>query len=96
MADDDPGGVRLHTVWEMSETELVDYCFSHGIRGDKIEFVVYILVHEMKYVEISKRLKYSVDTLKDWSVICKKKLGIKSWKDHRFDTHFIHTFDTLN
>lgn len=94
--DDDPGGGRLRTVWEMSEQELTDYCFTHGIRGYKLDFVIDVLIYEMKYVEISKHLKYSVDTLKDWSVICKKKLGIKSWKDHRFDTHFIHTFDTPN
>ena len=98
MEDDDPGGLRERkeflinlqpkTVWEMTEPELVDYCFTRGIRGDKLEFVVYILIHEMKYLEISKHLRYSVDTLKDWSVICKKKLGISSWKDHRYDTHF--------
>lgn len=98
MEDDDPGGIRERkefllnvqqkTVWEMTEPELVEHCFARGIRGDKLEFVVYILIHDMRYLEISKHLRYSVDTLKDWSVVCKKKLGISSWKDHRFDTHF--------
>lgn len=90
MEDDDPGGRALRTVWEMSEQELADYCFTHGIRGDKLEFVIDVLIYEMKYVEISKQLKYSVDTLKDWSVICKRKLGIISWKDHRYRTLSTH------
>ena len=71
------------TIWQMSENELVDYCYAKGIRGDMLEFVVMIVVHQMKYEEIGKELGYSVDTLKDWSPICKKKLGIKSWKQHK-------------
>lgn len=75
--------LQSKTIWQMSENELVDYCYAKGIRGDMLEFVVMIVVHQMKYEEIGKQLKYSVDTLKDWSPICKNKLGITSWKQHK-------------
>lgn len=75
--------LQYKTIWQMAETELVDYCYAKGIRGDMLEFVVMIVVHEMKYEEIGKKLGYSVDTLKDWSPICKSKLGITSWKQHK-------------
>lgn len=69
------------TIWQMSENELVDYCYAKGVRGDMLEFVVMILIHEMKYEEIGNKLGYAVPTLKEWSKICKKKLGIQSWKN---------------
>lgn len=69
------------TIWQMNETELAEYCYAKGIRGDMLEFVIVILIHQMKYEEIGKELGYSVDTLKDWSPKCKSKLGITSWKD---------------
>ena len=75
--------LQSKTIWQMEENELVDYCYAKGIRGDMLEFVVMIVIHNMKYEEISKHLKYSVDTLKDWSPICKNKLGIVSWKQHK-------------
>ena len=75
--------LQSKTIWQMTENELVDYCYAKGIRGDMLEFVVMIVVHQMKYEEIGKQLKYSVDTLKDWSPICKNKLGITSWKQHK-------------
>lgn len=75
--------LQSKTIWQMNETELVDYCYAKGIRGDMLEFVVMIVIHQMKYEEISKELKYSIDTLKDWSPICKNKLGIISWKQHK-------------
>ena len=71
------------TIWEMDEHELADYTFAKGIRGDMLEFVIMVVVYQMKYEEISKKLNYSVDTLKDWSPICKQKLGIKSWKQYK-------------
>ena len=72
--------LKTKTVWEMDETELANYCYAKGIRGDMLEFVTMVLIEQMKYEEISKKLGYSVDTLKDWSPKCKLKLGIKSWK----------------
>ena len=69
------------TIWQMNENELVDYCYAKGVRGDMLEFVVMILIHQMKYEEIGKQLGYAVPTLKEWSKICKKKLGIQSWKN---------------
>lgn len=75
--------LQSKTIWQMTENELADYCYAKGIRGDMLEFVVMVVIHEMKYEEISKHLKYSVDTLKDWSPICKNKLGISSWKQHK-------------
>lgn len=69
------------TIWQMSENELADYCYAKGVRGDMLEFVVMILIHQMKYEEIGKQLGYAVPTLKEWSKICKKKLGIQSWKN---------------
>lgn len=69
------------TIWQMTENELVDYCYAKGIRGDMLEFVVMILIHQMKYEEVGNRLGYAVPTLKDWSKICKQKLGITSWKN---------------
>lgn len=69
------------TIWQMSENELVDYCYAKGVRGDMLEFVVMILIHQMKYEEIGNKLGYAVPTLKDWSKICKQKLGITSWKN---------------
>ena len=75
--------LQSKTIWEMTENELVDYCYAKGIRGDMLEFVVMVVIHQMKYEEIGKQLKYAVDTLKDWSPICKKKLGIISWKQHK-------------
>ena len=75
--------LKHKTIWQMSEDELVDYCYANGIKGDMIEFVVMKVVHEMKYEEIGKKLGYSVDTLKDWSPKCKKKLGVISWKQNK-------------
>lgn len=75
--------LQSKTIWQMTENELVDYCYAKGIRGDMLEFVVMIVVHQMKYEDIGKLLRYSVDTLKDWSPICKNKLGITSWKQHK-------------
>lgn len=69
------------TIWQMSENELVDYCYAKGVRGDMLEFVVMILIHQMKYEEIGNKLGYAVPTLKEWSKVCKKKLGIQSWKN---------------
>lgn len=73
--------IKEKSVYEMEENELVDYCLGKGIKGDKLEFVIMILIYDMKYAEISQKLGYSIDTLKDWSPICKKKLGISSWKN---------------
>lgn len=67
-------------LWQMEENELADYCYAKGIRGDMLEFVIMVIIYQMKYEEIGKKLGYSVDTLKDWSPKCKAKLGIKSWK----------------
>lgn len=75
--------LQSKTIWEMDEHELADYTFAKGIRGDMLEFVIMVVVYQMKYEEISKKLNYSVDTLKDWSPICKQKLGINSWKQHK-------------
>ena len=75
--------LQSKTIWQMEEKELADYCFAKGIRGDMLEFVVMKVFHNMKYEEIGKELGYAVDTLKDWSPICKSKLGINSWKQHK-------------
>ena len=75
--------LQSKTIWQMEEKELADYCFAKGIRGDMLEFVVMKVYHDMKYEEISKEPGYAVDTLKDWSPICKNKLGITSWKQHK-------------
>lgn len=68
------------TIWQMTENELADYCYAKGIRGDMLEFVIMVVVYQMKYEEIGAKLGYSVDTLKDWSPKCKKRLEIDSWK----------------
>lgn len=73
--------LKHKSIWEMDESELADYCFAKGIRGDMMEFVIMILIHQMKYEEIADKLGYAVPTLKDWSRICKEKLEIKSWKN---------------
>lgn len=73
--------LKHKSIWEMDENELADYCFAKGIRGDMLEFVVMILIHDMKFEEIGEKLGYAVPTLKDWSRICKQKLEIKSWKN---------------
>jgi hypothetical protein len=70
-------------IWQMGENELVDYCYAKGIKGDMLEFVIMIVIYQMKYEDIAIKLKYSVDTLKDWSPICKRKLNITSWKQHQ-------------
>lgn len=67
------------SIWHMTETELRVYCRAHGITGDRADFVVNILIKELSYTQIAQELHYSVDTLKDWSTICKQKLNIKSW-----------------
>ena len=72
--------LKSKSIWEMDGNELADYCFAKGIRGDMLEFVIMVVIQQMKYEEIGKKLGYSVDTLKDWSPKCKAKLGIKSWK----------------
>lgn len=69
------------TIWNMDEKELADYCYAKGIRDDMLEFVIMVVIYRMKYSEISCKLGYSVDTLKDWSPKCKKLLGITSWKN---------------
>lgn len=68
------------TIWEMDENELADYCYAKGIRGDMLEFVIMVVVYQMKYEEIGNKLGYAVDTLKDWSPKCKRILEITSWK----------------
>lgn len=75
--------LQSKTIWEMNENELADYCFAKGIRGDMLEFVIMVVIHQMKYEEIGNLLGYAVDTLKDWSPICKNKLGIQSWKQQK-------------
>ena len=72
--------LKTKSIWQMDEAELANYCYAKGIRGDMLEFVIMVLIDQMKYEEIGNKLGYSVDTLKDWSPKCKKKLGIKSWK----------------
>lgn len=67
------------TIWNMSEDELSEYLRCKGIINEKQEFVKLIL-KGWTYAQISSKLGYSVDTLKDWSPILKKKLKIKSWK----------------
>lgn len=69
------------TIWQMTENELADYCYAKGIRGDMLEFVIMKVVYQMQFAEIGKKLGYAVDTLKDWSPICKRKLGIDTWKN---------------
>lgn len=69
------------TIWQMEENELADYCYAKGIRGDMLEFVIMKVVYQMQFSEIGKKLGYAVDTLKDWSPICKRKLGIDNWKN---------------
>ena len=36
------------TIWQMAENELADYCYAKGIRGDMLEFVVMIVVYQMR------------------------------------------------
>lgn len=72
--------LQFKTIWQMTETELAEYCYAKGIRGDMLEFVIMVVVYNMKYREIAHKLNYAVDTLKDWSPKCKQKLNIKSWK----------------
>ena len=67
------------TIWKMSEEELRDYCKLKGIKRDRIDFVIYVIIHQWHFPEIADKLGYALDTLKDWSEICKKKLNIKSW-----------------
>jgi hypothetical protein len=74
---------KYKTIWQMEETELADYLWSKGIRGDKLEFVIMVVIYQMSYEDIAQKLKYSVDTLKDWSPICKQKLIINSWKQDK-------------
>lgn len=71
------------TIWQMTENELADYCYAKGIRGDMLEFVIMVVIHNIKYEEIGRKLGYAVDTLKDWSPKCKAKLGINSWKQDK-------------
>lgn len=73
--------LQSKNIWQMDENELADYCFAKGVRGDMLEFVIMIVVHQMKYEEIGQKLGYAVPTLKEWSRICKTKLEISSWKN---------------
>jgi hypothetical protein len=75
--------LKSKTIWQMEENELAEYCFAKGVRGDMLEFVIMVVIYQMKYEEIGNKLGYAVDTLKDWSPICKSKLGITSWKQHK-------------
>lgn len=70
------------TIWNMTEEELRRYCKIVGIYNERQDFVVLVLKGE-KFYDISNKLGYSVDTLKDWSAICKKKLKIKSWQQDK-------------
>lgn len=72
--------IKSISIWEMDEPNLRTYLYTKGIRDDRQDFVVMIIIDGLKFEEIAKKLGYSVDTLKDWSPICKKILGIKSWK----------------
>ena len=68
------------TIWNMNETELREYCRIKGIKRDRIDFVVYVLIHHWRFADIAIKLGYSLETIKDWSEICKRKLNIKSWE----------------
>ena len=68
------------SIWMMNEKDLIDYLENNGIRDDMQKFVVMIVYDRLTYEEISKRMDYSVPTLKVWSKKCKKRLKIKSWK----------------
>lgn len=68
------------TIWNMNETELREYCRVKGIKRDRIDFVVYVLIHHWRFADIAIKLGYSLETIKDWSEICKRKLNIKSWE----------------
>ena len=67
------------TIWTMPENELREYCKLKGIKRERIDFVVYTLIYHYKFAEIADKLGYALDTIKDWSEICKRKLNIKSW-----------------
>lgn len=66
-------------IWQMAENELREYCRLKGIKNERIEFVVYLVIHQWSFSDIANKLGYSRETLKDWSKSCKKKLNIKSW-----------------
>lgn len=68
------------TIWNMNETELREYCRVKGIKRDRIDFVVYVLIHHWRFADIAIKLGYSLETIKDWSELCKRKLNIKSWE----------------
>ena len=71
------------TIWHMSEEQLRAYCKLKGITRERIDFVVYVVIHQYRFAEIADRLGYSLDTIKDWSELCKKKLNIKSWVSNK-------------
>lgn len=75
--------LKSKTIWEMNENELADYCFAKGIRGDRLEFVIMVVIYDMTFNEIASKLYVSVDTIKHiWSPRCKDILGIRGWKQN--------------
>ena len=48
--------LKNKSIWEMEENELADYCYAKGVRGDMLEFVIMVLIYQMKYEEIGKKL----------------------------------------
>lgn len=70
------------SIWLMNEEELRKFCKLKGIRKpERIEFVVLKIIHNATFTEISDRVGYSVDAIKDWSPVCKQKLGITDWNN---------------
>ena len=76
------------TIWVMDENELRQYCRLKGIKRDEHIQFVWLVLQGWTFGYISDKLGYSVDTLKDWSPVCKKKLGITDWNaDKNDNTH---------
>lgn len=76
------------TLWVMEENELRQYCRLKGIKRDEHIQFVWLVLQGWTFGQISDKLGYSVDTLKDWSPVCKKKLGITDWNADKNDkTH---------
>lgn len=71
--------LKTKTIWDLSESELREYLRSRGIINERQEFVC-LKLSGWSYGQIAKKLGYSEPTMWDWSEICRKKLGIKSWK----------------
>lgn len=72
--------LKKPNIFKMLEPDLRLYCQSVGILAERQDFVVLTIIHGYTQPQIALKLGFALDTIKDWSEICRKQLKIKKFK----------------